>query len=100
MRILRRQVLERTGGKCAYCGTPLKGTRWQRDHIAPLVRFKNVRYSFSGVTGCKYPQNHQIENVVAACRACNKAKSNLDLETWRGCFEPGHVFYFEKRPGD
>jgi 5-methylcytosine-specific restriction endonuclease McrA len=72
----------------------------QRDHIVPLIRFKNVRWSFSGATGCKYPQNHRIENVVAACRACNKAKSNLDLEIWRGCFEPGHVFYFEKCPGD
>ena len=100
MRITRRQVLKRTKGRCGYCGRRLTLRTMQRDHIVPLIRFKNVRWSFSGATGCKYPQNHRIENVVAACRACNKAKSNLDLEIWRGCFEPGHVFYFEKCPGD
>ena len=94
MRITRKAVLARTNSRCGYCGKKL--TRgWQRDHVAPLVRFKNVRYSFSGSTGCKFPQNHRIENIVAACRACNKDKSNLDLETYRGCFEPGHTFYME-----
>jgi hypothetical protein len=69
----------------------------QRDHVQPIIRYRGVRWSFSGRHGCKYPALHCLANIVPACRACNKDKSNLDLETYRGCFEPGHVFYFEKR---
>jgi 5-methylcytosine-specific restriction endonuclease McrA len=101
VRISRSQVFKRTKGRCGYCSCKLaKG--WQRDHIVPLIRFKNVRYSFSGSTGCKYPQNHNLANIVPACRACNKAKSNLDIETYRGSlrwpgWRSGIVFYFEKQ---
>jgi 5-methylcytosine-specific restriction endonuclease McrA len=102
MRVSRSQVLKRTKGRCAYCGTRLTKRNFQRDHLEPLVRFRGVRYSFSGSTGCKYPQNHNLANIVPACRACNKAKSNLDIETWRGSlrwpgWRSGIVFYFEKQ---
>ena len=97
--ITRKAVFKKSKGRCAYCGSPLRRD-WQRDHVKPIIRYHGVRWSFGGTAGCKYPERHCIENVVAACRACNKAKSSMDLETWRGCFVPGHVFYFEKRPGD
>jgi 5-methylcytosine-specific restriction endonuclease McrA len=99
MRITRKVILAKTHGKCAYCGTRLTKRNFQRDHLEPLVRFRGVRYSFSGSTGCKYPQNHNLANIVPACRACNKAKGAMDLETYRA-IEPGRVFYFEKHPGD
>jgi 5-methylcytosine-specific restriction endonuclease McrA len=95
LRITRKSILKKTNSRCAYCGTRLTKRNFQRDHLEPLVRFRGVRYSFSGSTGCKFPQNHNLANIVPACRACNRDKGSMDLETWRGCFPPGHVFYME-----
>ena len=95
MRMSRKVVLAKTAGHCGYCGRDLRNICWDREHIKPLIRFRNVRYSFSGSTGCKFPANHCIENILAVCRQCNKLKGAMDLETYRGCFEPGHRFYME-----
>ena len=98
---VRKTLLAKTGGRCAYCGCVLDG-RWQRDHVEPLVRYRNVRWTFSGRTGCKYPERHRPDNLVAACMDCNRSKGAMDLETWRGTlrwlgWRKGVVFYFEKR---
>jgi 5-methylcytosine-specific restriction endonuclease McrA len=96
----RKAVLAKTKGRCAYCGIPL-GRLWHRDHVVPLVRFKGVRYSFGGRNGCVNPEAHDIDNIVAACVACNKSKGPLDLETWRASLKwpplgGPVVFYFER----
>lgn len=99
-RIARKGLKNRYGGKCAYCGRPL-ARGWQRDHIEPLVRFKNVRYSFSGRHGCKYPERHTATNIVACCAPCNKDKGAMDLATWRASLKwpplgRPVVFWFER----
>lgn len=96
----RKALLARYGGRCAYCGV-LLGRRWERDHVAPLVRYRSVRWTFSGRYGCKYPERHCADNIVACCAACNQDKGSMDLETWRGClrwlrWKNGIVFWFEK----
>ena len=93
----RKAIAARTGNRCAYCGKLL--TRgWQRDHVEPLIRYRGVCFSFAGSNGCKHPERHIPENIVAACRPCNKDKGAMDLETWRN-ITPGRVFYFETLGG-
>jgi 5-methylcytosine-specific restriction endonuclease McrA len=98
--ISKKVVLAKTGSRCAYCGVTL-GRLWHRDHIAPLIRYRGVRYSFGGRNGCVNPEAHTLDNIVAACVSCNRSKSNLDIETWRSSLKwpgwrNGIVFYFEK----
>lgn len=98
--VSRKALYARYGGRCAYCGVPLPKRGWQRDHVQPLVRYKNVRWSFSGRNGCKYPERHRADNIVACCAPCNDSKGAMDLETWRGAlrwigWQRGIKFHFE-----
>ena len=99
--VSRRALYAKYGGRCAYCGEQLPKHGWHRDHVAPIIRYRGVRYSFSGRNGCKNPELHTVENIVAACAACNLDKGNMDLETWRGSlrwlgWQRGIVFWFER----
>lgn len=101
MIVSRKKVYAKYGGRCAYCGIALPKYGWDRDHVAPIVRYKGQRYSFSGRYGCKYPENHNIDNIVACCKPCNKDKGSMDLETWRGSlrwlgWQRGIVFWMER----
>jgi 5-methylcytosine-specific restriction endonuclease McrA len=96
----RKSLFAKYGGRCAYCGKPLP-KNFHRDHKEPIIRFKNVRYTFSGRNGCKHPANHKADNLVAACAHCNLDKGNMDLATWRGSlrwlgWQNGIVFWFER----
>lgn len=55
---LRQKVLERDRHKCRYCGD--KNGPFQVDHVYPVSR--------GGIT--------VFENLVTACRKCNRRKSN------------------------
>jgi len=99
--VRRRDLLKKQDNRCAYCGKPLPRRGWHRDHIEPLVRFRGVRWTFSGRNGCKHPERHRPDNIVAACAACNKDKGSMDLETWRASlrwpgWREGVVFWFER----
>jgi 5-methylcytosine-specific restriction endonuclease McrA len=98
LHVSKKKVLARFGGKCAYCEVPLTLRTMQRDHVLPIVRWKNVRYSFSGRHGCSHPENHNLENIVAACKKCNLDKGSMDLATWRNSLKwpKPVIFYFEK----
>jgi len=100
MIVSKKKVLAKTSSRCAYCGKALTLSTMHRDHIVPLIRHRGVKYAFSGRNGCKYPERHTLENIVAACRTCNLDKGPLDLETWRASLKwPGPrpiVFWFEK----
>ena len=61
--ILRGTVLERDGWTCAYCGRETA----EVDHVAPRAR--------GGATA--------PNNLVAACRDCNKAKGLRTPREWR-----------------
>lgn len=103
MIVSRKKLFAKYNGRCAYCGKPL-GRSWERDHVQPIVRFRNVRWTFSGRHGCKYPERHVLENIVPACKPCNTDKGPLDVETWRASLRwPGSsptkpvVFWMERR---
>lgn len=97
----RKTLLAKTSSKCAYCGRPLTVRTMQRDHVQPIVRYRNARWTFSGRNGCKHPENHRADNIVVACAECNRSKGAFDLTTWRASlrwpgWRDGIVFYFER----
>lgn len=62
---LRFEVFKRDGFECAYCGATPPGVLLECDHIDPV--------SAGGPT--------EIDNLVTACRSCNRGKSNVSLST-------------------
>lgn len=56
----RAVILLRDGLSCQYCGKSLVGKQWNAEHVIPWNR--------GGET--------EVENLVVACRVCNKAKGN------------------------
>ena len=72
---MRRDVLERWGGRCAYCGRVVHVVEcepescpldYQCDHV--------VAYSKGGPT--------RPENLVAACRDDNQSKGDREVSEW------------------
>lgn len=63
----RRDVYDKMGGHCAYCGCELTYKDMQVDHIVPLYQ-----------DGCD-----ELSNMFPACRGCNHYKRNMDLNDWR-----------------
>jgi 5-methylcytosine-specific restriction endonuclease McrA len=75
-RFARRDIFERDGGRCAYCGRSVAADNWHLDHVVPVSK----------------GGGHTRANVVVACPTCNLRKydkapddfirSTLDL--WGG----------------
>lgn len=63
---LSRQVYERDGSVCHYCGT--KDGPFQIDHVVPVSR----------------GGNHGLSNLVVACQWCNCSKGDKLLNEWGG----------------
>lgn len=59
------------GGRCKYCLRDLKYLMWEPDHVTPLSRVE------------LNPTNGP-ENIVCACRTCNRNKSFKTLNEWFG----------------
>lgn len=70
----RKATLDKTDGRCAYCGE-LLGKKWQVDHVYPVMRSANGDY---------ISQLHSIENFLPACSPCNISKGRMALDDWRG----------------
>ena len=64
----RREVYDKCGGHCAYCGKAIPYEDMQVDHIIP--RRKGGQ--------------DDIGNYNPACRRCNHYKDSLGLEQFRG----------------
>ncbi len=64
MKDLRRLVLERDNFKCVYCGDE-KGP-FEADHVIPRAK--------GGLD--------VLNNLVCACRSCNRSKKDKTLEEW------------------
>jgi len=62
-RRLRREVIERDGPACAYCGQPNEGL----DHLRPIGRGGHPT---------------ALQNVVAACHKCNSGKRDRLPQAW------------------
>lgn len=65
---IRKQVYEKYGGRCAYCGCELEYKDMQVDHVEPV---------YLGYGG------DDIDNLMPACRMCNFYKSTFTLEKFR-----------------
>lgn len=76
----RKKVLEKYGGKCAYCGKCLSYGSMQVDHIKPIYRGStNEELSLYGIK----KGTNSMENLNPSCKSCNASKSTFTLEKWR-----------------
>ena len=73
----RKQVYEKYGGHCAYCGCKLEYKDMQVDHIEPL--YVHEKEYASG----KADFLDDVENLMPACRMCNFYKSTYSIEKFR-----------------
>ena len=63
----RKQIYEKTKGRCAYCGCSIRYGAMQVDHLIPV--------SQNGT--------NDIKNLLPACRSCNHRKGSSTLESFR-----------------
>ena len=82
----REIVLNKYGGRCAYCGCELKG-KFQVDHLISQRNFEwHLRNQYKIPAFLEHltlaDVNH-IDNLMPACCSCNNYKSTCDLETFR-----------------
>lgn len=64
------QVFNRTEGRCAFCGEVLDLDSFTMDHITPQA----------------YGGSSSVENLVAACFACNNRKRDKTVEEYRRAY--------------
>lgn len=80
MKVDRKKIHQKFGGKCAYCGCDLKdesGKYMQIDHVSPLIRdwWKG---------GKPIDSKKDIEfNMFPSCPKCNNYKHSMKLESFR-----------------
>jgi 5-methylcytosine-specific restriction endonuclease McrA len=88
----RKQIWEKSGGKCWYCGTDLPIKGWHVDHFEPILRESKIVRDTSGSgfihktvnTGrVLRPERDNIDNMVPACAPCNLFKATFDVEGFR-----------------
>lgn len=63
----RRNVFDKTGGRCAYCGDDLDFDTFHADH---------AQSSFNG-------GSNDVENKLPSCSLCNVRKNHRNLEDFR-----------------
>lgn len=71
----KKQILSKTGGRCAHCGKKLTLDSMEKDHAIP--------FSKGGLS--------DISNIVPLCQNCNKNKVNYVVD-------PEDYFKFLKKP--
>lgn len=69
----RLLILEKTNGRCAYCGIKLE-KRWHVDHIKPIQRNSH---------GLDHPERDCFENIIASCSSCNINKHSMNVDNFR-----------------
>lgn len=72
-KVKRRQVYDKYGGHCAYCGKAIELKDMQVDHIIP-----QRAYSFIDKETAD-----RIENLNPSCRRCNHYKRARSVERFR-----------------
>ena len=79
----RIKILNKSNGRCFYCGDDFSNSKCEIDHFLPFSIHKD------GTT----------DNLVAACNSCNRLKSNGSIESFRKLLEQQHkrpiIFFFE-----
>jgi len=75
---VKRQVLERDGSRCRYCGRPV--ARWPEFAQAP----PGTGYlNFDHVVPKSRGGGYTVENIVVSCADCNAEKYDRTPEEWR-----------------
>ena len=72
----RLLILNKTKGRCLYCGVDLNNTKWQADHIHPIIRHPE-----KGT--CINPEFDVIDNLYPTCAPCNHFKSSYTIAGFR-----------------
>lgn len=68
----RQLVYDKLGGHCAYCGKKIEIKDMQIDHVYPLkLQYKT------------FDNLDVVENMLPACRKCNRYKYTLTLNKFR-----------------
>ena len=75
MKIDRKAVYQKYGGRCAYCGEEIPITRMHVDHMKPIWRDTSV--------GASYKGSDDFDNLMPSCAPCNLWKSVHPLEEFR-----------------
>lgn len=82
--INRKEVYNKYGGRCAYCGQKITVKQMQVDHIIAQRHYKN------GIVWLKYwynidvvPDIDDISNLMPTCHICNNFKSAMTLKELR-----------------
>lgn len=78
MKIDRKKVYEKYGGRCAYCGREIAFKDMQVDHFIPQRDYADRR-----VSGDK----NNMENLMPSCRVCNHYKRDNSLDYFRELIE-------------
>lgn len=73
MKINRRKVYQKYGGRCAYCGKEITIKQMQVDHYWPQAR-KHMQRGLD---------NNRPDNLMPSCAKCNSHKGVWRPETWR-----------------
>ncbi len=66
----RKQVFDKTGGRCIYCNTQFLNEydpRFSIEHFIPISK--------GGLD--------QLQNVFPCCKECNRYRGNKELNDWR-----------------
>jgi len=63
----KREVWDKCGGRCWYCGKKLNPFFFHFDHVEP--------YSKGG--------QDSVDNLVLSCVTCNISKGNMSVSDWR-----------------
>lgn len=71
----RASILNKSNGRCWYCGVNIAGTKWQADHFHPIIRYGDGK--------CAYPQLDTMANMVPSCAPCNNYKLSAPIEVFR-----------------
>lgn len=67
----RKEILNKTNGRCGYCGCEL-GKGW---HISPI----NPVSVSVGLDGSLFENNNDMENMLAACKHCAMSKTHIGM---------------------
>lgn len=81
----RAVLLQKTNGRCGYCGISLEGIRWHADHMEPVVRISKYERGkgFVSTGELTYPEHDHIDNMIASCPQCNILKNGFNVESFR-----------------
>lgn len=74
MKIDRKAVYEKYGGRCAYCGREITMKSMQVDHLIPQRTNP-------------FSDKDDFDNLMPSCRTCNHYKRANTLETFRRYIE-------------